>query len=1515
MLREDYLNQIRGLSPGALRLYKSSLPQRLKTLDESTRNNVINQLKNIPEFADLYSSGISTPQPVQQPQVPERRSFGQKALSTFNAPFEWVERNISKPFATAVTAPFTPELEGGQLPGETAWDYERRQYEQWKEPEFTMPWGGKFRPTKGIIEALPWFAIPQIGMVGKAGQAGKLAGQLGKAATKGTGIAGALGKTGKAGEVVGTALEYSPWGLTEKAAIKALGLGGKAVKGLIPKAKEGVAKRVDIPPPTEPPIGKQFGFEMPDLPNKISERPDVERFVAPTTELIEESKIRPDWQRRFAQWGGGKPILKNVIAAVGGPAATVTRNVEDTVARSRIVWEEVVKVLGTKGNTELAGLGAIAQDDLRLFTTHFKTGLTKDIQPKVGWEGASRHILDIAQHPNRYVLNKAQSAYIKKHHEISDWVKEGLKEAGIDVKELEFDEFSHWVHRVVTSRNIEGALKELRRGSGRLGAKASYQKQRFYEEAAEALKEGVVYEPSLYVTQNLYIQAAARQIAGKRVAAMIEPLSRSTSLFTLPKTIKLVNEALRKMPVKEASLKSLERDMPITAEKLRRALALKDWDVRYAALKEIRADLADFIPTSEEKLYMSVEKLTTQKVAAENAVKALQRAIRGETIPTSTVKAIEKVLPDVKGKLREVTKVVLDDLVAAGKEAAKYPIELPTGPVFRTLPILKERLANLEKLLKASPKNAELYKTVVSLRKQVAFAKYRLLSQGKSIEFTKSPVSILTVKRKVALQELIEQIRGKPFETKTATGKQIVKFEGGILKDLWEQEAKAKQLRTKVQEKVAQPIMGVEATIQHPAFQGKIYPIQVAEDVEKFFADRGFKPLMTAAIASGVLRTLVATADFSGMFIQGLPILFRFPKIWAEGAGMSFKTFAKPQVYKEYLVKEKSSLQEFGHYGGYIGGFEYTESMPQIQKGLEIISNKLGMQGAGTRKTVGQTYGRFEASFGSFGDVARNNLWKALKKGAKTESDLFEIARHINLLTGVMSSKGLGLGKNQRDFEQAFLMFAPRYTRAGFALISDIFKGGWTGDQTRKAMAAMLAGGFAFYNGICAAMGQKPNLDWGTGKFMTVEIQDPLTGDIRNVGVGGMMTSLIRFSADVTASMLSEGQNEPLDFKKLNRFDNPFIHFMYGKSAPLVGLVDGLVSGKDYFGAPFENVDDYANFISSKILPISIQGTLEDIHSKQKPSIVGVVTEQLGLRVFPQSVGERRADERDKIAQEKYGMSWDEVATNPDLGELYQEKLERANPILQDLNLEVDESQIKTARGEGLVWNAWRKEGTEIEEFHTKANQRAADKFKEDADGVAFRESVEDNANTRRAAYAMREQRPEYVEIYQFFNEPISEKALAQTNQKDLARREYYKMMYAPEMYDEFGTYRFDLADKIEDFIIQKYGQETLTYIEDFMGVKREDEPNAVRALQQVKNILKPYWDIETQVWSSLPTQLQEISKEIEIAGRTDKVKERRMLARYPQIVWARLMIARERKRLKQSSPEMAQALQVFYSY
>lgn len=200
----------------------------------------------LPPVAPLPPAAPLVPKEEKPVEVP----FWQRALQVFTAPFDWVDENIIKPglALAGTTVGFVPEVE--RLPGEDFFEWKKRSWEGWEAPGFdiNVPWSDEpWRiDLKGVMEIAPWLLIP-------------VAGQVGGGVRAAVGIAGFLGKAGKAGRVLGTVVEYSPWGLVEKTAGVAIKGGFRAVGSVSSKVSTAVGEKLYgkyVPPPVSPAVAK-----------------------------------------------------------------------------------------------------------------------------------------------------------------------------------------------------------------------------------------------------------------------------------------------------------------------------------------------------------------------------------------------------------------------------------------------------------------------------------------------------------------------------------------------------------------------------------------------------------------------------------------------------------------------------------------------------------------------------------------------------------------------------------------------------------------------------------------------------------------------------------------------------------------------------------------------------------------------------------------------------------------------------------------------------------------------------------------------------------------------------------------------------------------------------------------------------------------------------------------------------------------------------------------------------------
>ena len=657
---------------------------------------------------------------------------------------------------------------------------------------------------------------------------------------------------------------------------------------------------------------------------------------------------------------------------------------------------------------------------------------------------------------------------------------------------------------------------------------------------------------------------------------------------------------------------------------------------------------------------------------------------------------------------------------------------------------------------------------------------------------------------------------------------------------------------------------------QHPTFKNTLFPKEVVKTSERILNDNSQRWLENMANISGTSRMLVAAMDLSAPFIQGLAALGRNPVAWGVAVKDMLRFAAKPENFYKYMNDPVivATRMERIMAGGSSATFEYFQALAPLQRQV----GRIPLAGKALDKVIGVSYGRAETAFTGFGEVARNNMWKAMRRPDMTPEQLMNLSRTLDRMTGVMSTEALAIGRTQQDFENAFLFFAPRYTRAGLSFVGDSLRGGMAGAEARKSLAALSAGGLSMYYGVTKVLGQAPNLNPNSGRFMTVKIGDS------HIGIGGIMVALMRFGYDVAATAIEDPINlvKPISEGSINRWDNPFLRFMYARTAPLTSTLYGaLVEQADYFGEPFENVGDWASFMADKITPIAVQGLIDD------PTLQVGVAEFGGLRAFPKSPWELLDEQRNETSLREYGQPYD------NLNDLEQTRVDKSDAV-RELQKDVDSQTVTRGDATSVGFLNRQRERGSAREVYEETLWNLEEAYNAGAiDGRQFRENMSDAGYGLGATYEHIDSQPEYEDVLKTLKEPreIKDKHLV-----DIAYSEFMSKLYTEgEFEDQFGLFQFDKYNAYIDEFRAKYGEEIYQYVLDMKAERDENLPPLAKEYQKAKEVMKPYWAIKDRV-------------------------EKMFGKRFVETPKGKSLITKLRQQMRLRDPEIERMYQLFYA-
>lgn len=394
--------------------------------------------------------------------------------------------------------------------------------------------------------------------------------------------------------------------------------------------------------------------------------------------------------------------------------------------------------------------------------------------------------------------------------------------------------------------------------------------------------------------------------------------------------------------------------------------------------------------------------------------------------------------------------------------------------------------------------------------------------------------------------------------------------------------------------------------LPHPMFQNQIYPEAIADQASKLLNNEANGFLKASAQASGSVVLLQASIDVSADMIQGLIAHLAHPIQAFESTIRMVDAFIRPGSFDRYITARAPTMNDRIFYLGSTAPADFFESMGAVTR----LAGKV----PGGKWVVGQTYGRGQAAFSMWSTVYKDLMWDIGSNTWKKAGRGAEFARHLDRSVGQMSFAQLGTPANLSAFLRGWVSFAPQYRLAVASYMADAFKGGMTGAQVRRDLAKAVAGSVIMYKAWAEGTGNKAYLDpFRDGKkFMSIQIDDHW------YGLGSAVISLIRMNADVAASALSIGENEPMDFLTLDKWQNPVIRSWLTQAAPLPGILLEAATQQDFLGYPLDTISDWAGWAADKAVPISAQDILFD-KSGVPQTPLSVLANSFGWRTSPET--------------------------------------------------------------------------------------------------------------------------------------------------------------------------------------------------------------------------------------------------------------------------------------------------------
>ena len=921
--------------------------------------------------------------------------------------------------------------------------------------------------------------------------------------------------------------------------------------------------------------------------------------------------------------------------------------------------------------------------------------------------------------------------------------------------------------------------------------------------------------------------------------------------------------------------------------------------------KQVDDWLRDRIPWrttgAPEELRMAALAAKAKTVVARNAIKAIQRARRGERLPSATIKSIERVLPTVGSRLSTASRITLEDMVRAVEALQAPAVELPV-PTAGTLQKLSRLLEDAVTFARANPKNAEAQRNARTLARQLGFAKFRF-AKGEPFLLEKKPIKELRLLQDKALQELLTEVRGVPEIGVTATGKPITRFKGGLLKELQVAETKVKGDLAKAAARARKPApfgresglsperiaelvrrgelsklgapVGAERQVISPAFAGRILAHADAEAIDKALGTgmTGFSQFLTAINNVNAVQRLYALAGDASPFTIQLIFLAGQPVKMARAAKGFTQAFFDPAFQSKYITRNADLIAR--HHNFFLASSGTTEAVEALTRG--------GLLTRGPGKIPEKLLQPFRRGYETALDVAGIEMLKSLEAIPKNAVERAQMVSFVNEFRGLVDTARLGVPQTMRQLESVALL-APKYNRAIASLLFDVFRGNLRGHLARVALLRGVAALSAMNVAVSLARGESPDEIWehfipGNPNFFTWTIAG------QQIGPGSKVRSVL--------NLIGNSAEDPSRLLELS-MDNPGLRFVRGNMAAAPSATTDLLTGRRFNGDPSRDgmLSVAETVLAENLLPIWIQSMALEGGTIPQRATRGAA-EFFGFRAYPSPAIVDFIDYVEKQTGGRY----------ENLDKVVKDRFKKVDPV----GKQKYERHLADLEGKGRVEEA-------ILDLRAARDQRIerldiVSEYAEANDAFPLlRVAIQESGQELAAQYEAIEGVPRYADTFERFEE-IPDNATPD----DLVYRKYMAIITDPTLDDEIEGYDFDERDRRLDDLRNLYPLQWGQVLE-IRDLDRSAYSQAVRAWYRASEVtLKPFWDITDDVIGD-NGRLREQYKEYVQLGKEDRQRQRDFARIHVFLGAAVAEIAKRRKAMRLTNRAVDATLSKWYA-